>query len=465
MALINRGARLIDALDGRVLAGDDLAAAVARAADALSGKRSGVVFARFPTDVAAVVRYLGAWEAHRPVALLDPELPAESLLELIARFEPAVVTGAPDGAAAAGYRALDDTALGPVWERIGETVTPHPELGVLLATSGSTGDPKFVRLSRSAVEANARSIAEALSIGPGETAPTNLSLFYSYGMSVLNSHLIAGAAVIVQPHSLLERPFWQMIERFEATSLAAVPYQYEMLKRLRFDPAKYPKLRTLTQAGGRLRAELITDFHNRMTGVSGQMFVMYGQTEAGPRMTTLPSDRLPDKLGSVGPAIPGGRLTVRLEDGTETGAAGVTGEVVYRGPNVMMGYAERAADLTRGDEQGGVLVTGDLGYQDEEGFLFITGRLKRFGKVFGVRLNLDDVEKLLRAHGPVAAVSGDDKVVIWVEGASEGAGHAIASELAERLNLHWTGFDVRAIDRLPLLPSGKIDYKSLEKAA
>ncbi|GAB3865821.1 hypothetical protein GCM10027610_116700 [Dactylosporangium cerinum] len=181
------------------------------------------------------------------------------------------------------------------------------------------------------------------------------------------------------------------------TSLALVPSQYEMLRRLRFDPWRYPSLRTLTQAGGRLRAELVRDFHDRMASAGGRLFVMYGQTEAAPRLTTLPADRLAEKLGSVGPAVPGGRLTVRLEDGTETTEPGVVGEVLYRGPNVMMGYAETAADLARGDEQGGLLETGDLGHLDEEGYLFIDGRLKRFGKVFGVRLNLDDIERLAAA--------------------------------------------------------------------
>ncbi|GIH10494.1 AMP-dependent acyl-CoA synthetase [Rhizocola hellebori] len=464
MALVHPSARLVDAGSGAVLSGDALTAAIAMRVEALAQLQSGVVFARFPNDVESVLRYLAGWQALRPMALIDPGLPAATLADLVERFEPALVTGVI-GSPPPGYRVVDDALLGPLWERIARPAhEPHPALGVLLATSGSTGNPKFVRLSREAITANATAIAEALHIAPEELAPTNLSLFYSYGMSVLNSHLTAGAGVLVQSHSLLERPFWEDLARYEATSLAAVPYQYEMLRRLRFDPAKYPRLRTLTQAGGRLRTELVTDFHARMQTVDGRMFVMYGQTEAGPRMTTLPSARLPEKLGSVGPAIPGGRLSVKLEDGSETSQPGITGEVIYRGPNVMMGYAERAADLSLGDEQGGALVTGDLGWLDEDGYLFISGRLKRFGKVFGVRLNLDDVEKLLRDRGPVAAVSGDDKIVIWAEDAEDDVRREMASELAEKLNLHWSGFDVRNIDSLPLLASGKVDYRALEKA-
>jgi len=223
-----------------------------------------------------------------------------------------------------------------------------------------------------------------------------------------------------------------------------------MLRRLRFDPARYPTLRTLTQAGGRLRPELVEDFAGRMAAVGGKLFVMYGQTEATARMTVLPPERMADKPGSAGRAIPGGSLAI------------ADGEVVYSGPNVMMGYAESAADLARGDDLGGVLRTGDLGRLDDEGFLFITGRLKRIGKVFGVRVNLDDVERELAAHGAVAAVAGDDKLHVFVEGADANAARSVRGELATFLDTHFTGLDVRGIDALPLLPTGKIDYRSLE---
>jgi acyl-CoA synthetase (AMP-forming)/AMP-acid ligase II len=131
---------------------------------------------------------------------------------------------------------------------------------------------------------------------------------------------------------------------------------------------------------------------------------------------------------------------------------------------VMMGYALDAADLARGDDLGGVLATGDLGHLDADGYLYLAARLNRFGKVFGVRLSLDDIEGMLTGYGPVAAVSGDEKIVVWLEGADEATLSARAAELAEKLKLHYTGFDVRSIEALPLLPSGKVDYQALEKA-
>ncbi|GAA1330962.1 AMP-binding protein [Saccharothrix algeriensis] len=465
--LLHPGARLVDAAGGRSLDGAALRAEVA--AVSFDGVPEGVLFALTAIDVPSVLRYLAAFESGRAVALLDAGQDAGVLLDLVGRFRPAAVLGAA-GEPPAGYRAGD--VAGPAWVRADPAgVVPHPDLAVLLPTSGSTGNPKFVRLSRAAVLANAGAIADVLGIDGAEVAPTSLPLHYSYGMSVLNSHLLRGATVVVEPTGVMGRPFWQAVEEHKITSLAGVPYHYEMLRRLRFDPAKYPTLRTITQAGGKLRDELVVGFNDLMTAVGGRMFVMYGQTEAAPRMATVPAERLADKVGSAGPALPGGAFAIRSADGVETTAPDVVGEVLYRGPNVMMGYAEGEAELALGDVTGGVLETGDLGRLDAEGYLFITGRLKRIGKVFGNRVSLDDVERFARAAWPgsLAAVPAGDKVVVWLEtaaGDDRGADRkAVARALSEKLRLHVTGFDVRAVEALPLLASGKVDYRALEDRA
>jgi acyl-CoA synthetase (AMP-forming)/AMP-acid ligase II len=426
-------ARLVVAGEAAGLGGDELVNRVTRTADALARLRPGPLFCGMRSNLASVLRYLAAWHSGRPIALLDPDLSAGALAALAGRFKPAALLGfthAADGSPPARRDAPD----------------PHPDLAVLLATSGSTGNPKLVRLSRQAVLANAAAIASALSILPGEVAPTSLPLHYSYGLSVLNSHLVAGAAVMLTEAGLLERSFWTHLDAHRCTSLAAVPYQYEMLRRLRFDRADHPALTTLTQAGGRLSPELVAEF----AGQCDRFFVMYGQTEATARIAVLPPDRLADKPGSAGVAIPGGRLSID------------EGEVVYHGPNVMMGYAETAADLARGDDLGGVLRTGDLGRLDDDGFLHLTGRLKRIAKIFGVRISLDDVERLLRDSGPVAATSGDDRVTVWAEGLDAAGCVGLARRLGAELRLHWSGFDVRGVDRLPLLATGKVDYRALE---
>jgi acyl-CoA synthetase (AMP-forming)/AMP-acid ligase II len=404
--LLHPGARVIDAATGETLTEDLIAAA----AETLAATGGPVVFLPMATTVADVARYLAALRLGKPVLLLDPDGDHTALIE---RFTTAEV---------------------------------HPDLALLLTTSGSTGNPKLVRLSAGAVLANAGQIADSLGITGADVAVTTLPLFYSYGLSVLHSHLVRGATVVLERTGLMQRDFWNAVTEHGVTSAAFVPSQYEMLRRLRFDPARYPALRTLTQAGGRLRTELVTDFAGRMAPVGGRLFVMYGQTEAAPRMAALPPERLADKLGSVGVALPGGAFSI--EDG----------EVVYRGPNVMMGYADTAADLCRGDELGGVLRTGDLGRLDDEGFLFLTGRLKRMAKVFGVRINLDDVERAF----PVAAVAGDDKLAVFAENLSGDEARALRTKIAEWLGTHFTGVTVHGLDALPLLPTGKVDYRALE---
>jgi acyl-coenzyme A synthetase/AMP-(fatty) acid ligase len=462
MTLVGCGARLIEVASGRTLAGEELDAEVFRLAAALGELAPGVVFARMSVDLDSVLRYLAAFEAGRAVALIDPALDGDVLAELISRFRPVSVLAAPEGDAPEGY-----ASDGGNWTRVSaDGVTPHPHLAVLLPTSGSTGNPKLVRLSRGAILSNAGAIAEVLGIDADEVAPTSLPLHYSYGLSVLNSHLVRGATVVIEASGVLGRGFWDAVVEHKATSLAGVPYHYEILRRLKFAPEKYPSLRTLTQAGGKLRDELITEFNNKIRAADGRMFVMYGQTEAAPRMTTMPAERLAEKPGSVGPALPGGKFSVRRDDGSETTHPKITGEIVYRGPNVMMGYADNEFELASGDDFGGVLATGDLGYLDQDGFLFITGRLKRIGKVFGHRMNLDDLEQATRTASPgmdvVAAIAAGDKVVLFAEGVDQETCKAASRALSERLHLHVSGFDVRPIDAIPLLASGKIDYRALE---
>ncbi|GLY05978.1 AMP-binding protein [Actinoplanes sp. NBRC 101535] len=402
MNLLHPDARVVDAETGEELT-------PALIDSVVLGDRP-VVFLPMHTTVRSVATYLAALRAGKPVVLLDPDT---GHTDLIHRYT---------------------------------TDEVHPDLALLLTTSGSTGNPKLVRLSRSAVLANAEQVAESLGVTADDVAITTLPLFYSYGLSVLHSHLLRGATVVLERTGIMQRDFWTAVNEHGVTSMAFVPYQYEMLRRLRFDPAKYPTLRSLTQAGGRLRAERVTEFAEKMAAAGGRFFVMYGQTEAAPRMATVPPERLAEKSGSVGLPMPGATFTIEDD------------EVVYRGPNVMMGYAETGADLARGDEQGGVLHTGDLGRLDDEGYLFITGRLKRMGKVFGVRINLDDVEK----HFPVAAVAGDDKLHVFAEGIDPDEARALRTKIAEWLGSHYTGVDVRSIEALPLLPNGKTDYRALE---
>jgi acyl-CoA synthetase (AMP-forming)/AMP-acid ligase II len=199
-----------------------------------------------------------------------------------------------------------------------------------------------------------------------------------------------------------------------------------------------------------------------MGAKGGRLFVMYGQTEATARIAYVPPERLPEKLGSAGRAIPGGTLRI---DGAGSGSNDrpASGEVIYEGPNVMMGYATQRADLAAGDELGGVLRTGDIGYLDDDGYLFLTGRSKRIAKVFGLRINLDEVELMLREHGPAAVVADDESLRGFCGFGTDDSVLELKSSLSRRLQLHPSALDLRRVDSLPVTSSGKIDYREVER--
>jgi len=185
---------------------------------------------------------------------------------------------------------------------------------------------------------------------------------------------------------------------------------------------------------------------------------MYGQTEAAPRMTTLAHHDIPAKLGSVGKALPSGRVSIRPAPQVAEGL----GEICYAGPNVMMGYAEHRQDLAGGDEMQGVLATGDLGYLDSDGFLYVCGRLKRIAKVAGTRVNLDDIERVARSYGQSAALEHAGKIVVYIT-SSEPA-ERIRTGLLAAIRIYPSLLRVVQVPELPLLSSGKIDYQKLRGA-
>lgn len=336
----------------------------------------------------SIIAYLAALRAGWPVILIN-DGDATAAKRMIEQFRPG-----RRWEPGAGFVATDVCV--PV-------VDLHPDLAVLLSTSGTTGSTKLVRLSADAIDANARSIAAYLELAPGERAITTLPPSYSYGLSVLNSHLAAGATLVLNEDSVIDAAFRRRIEETGATSLAGVPYTYELLERSGFFNAMPGTIRTLTQAGGRMPQERVERISARVRPAGARLFVMYGQTEATARMAYLPPDRLPERADCIGRAIPGGHFD--LVDPESGAPAGSTGELVYSGPNVMMGYADAAADLARGHDTRR-LHTGDLAEEVEPGLYRIVGRRARFIKPFGLRVSLDEVEAQARAMGYTIVATG-----------------------------------------------------------
>ncbi|MEO7028526.1 MAG: AMP-binding protein [Acidobacteriaceae bacterium] len=442
----------IDARSGREWSYADLRRDARRIQEALPGlgrKSLGLLLAQNRYECLAA--YLAALNAGSALILLDATLNAELLREFLAQYRPDWVFTMQSEPKLAGYRASASGEPGLLERAPSDDVDIHPDLALLLNTSGSTGSPKLVRLTLRNLEANAASIAQYLGLMAQERPITSLPMPYSYGLSVINSHLHVGAAIVFTEDGVIRREFWDAVEKYGCTSFAGVPYTYQLLLQAGLLGKKGASLKTLTQAGGRLDERSIAQMLELATARGWKFFVMYGQTEATARISYVPFERLGDKIGSVGIAVPGGSLATDEQ----------TGELVYTGPNVMMGYAECREDLTKGDDLNGVLRTGDLARRDADGFFTITGRLKRFLKLFGKRFNLDDVEGILsrRFELPVACYGRDDLLMVAVEGSEDAKGATDA--VCKLFDLPRTAVKVAGVEELPRTANGKLDYRRL----
>lgn len=399
--------------------------------------------------------YLACLRAGHVPLLLPSDLESSLAEKLIDSYQPDWVWHPPSPQPPSADK--EKTAVSALaafsWRNPKVSASLHPDLGLLLSTSGSTGSPKLVRLSYHALSSNANSIATSLNIAASDRAMTTLPPNYSYGLSVINSHLAAGASLVMHNASLMSRDFLRIVQQENVTALAGVPTWYQMLLRTGFDKAETPSLRVLTQAGGRLDERTKRAVMNFAEAKGLLFYVMYGQTEAAPRISYVPPEALSGKLNSIGIPIPGGSLQLDSE----------TSELIYSGPNVMMGYAESQSDLSKGDELAGVLRTGDIGTVDEQGFFTITGRLKRFVKLSGNRYGLDEIEVQLTnlTKSNVAVAGRDERLGIWIEGENQDQQALTKTFLQEKFGLHHTLFRIHLVPTLPLLPTGKKDYAGL----
>lgn len=339
-----------------------------------------------------------------------------------------------------------------------------PELALLLTTSGSTGSAKLVRQSYSNIKANAESIVQYLELDDTERPITTLPMNYTYGLSIINSHLLVGAAILTTDKSLTQKEFWHFFRQREATSFGGVPYTYEMLDRMRFQRMNLPSLRTMTQAGGKLLPELHKKFAEYAEEHGKNFVVMYGQCEATARMGYLPADKAIEKCGSMGVAIPGGAFQLLDANGQIIQKPHTTGELVYRGPNVTLGYAESGEDLAKGDERHGILETGDMAQFDEDGYYYIVGRKKRFLKIYGNRVNLDEIDQMVKAefaHTDFVSAGVDDHMYLFVT--DDSATEAVKAFVTAKTGLNPAAFQTVVIQEIPKNDSGKILFAELRK--
>ncbi|MEY2756019.1 MAG: hypothetical protein RJB65_2377, partial [Actinomycetota bacterium] len=422
--------------DGTGITYEELATRVTERAQQLAGPRS-VVVVESSRTLEFVVEYLGLLRAGH-VPLLTETRHAEALRRHWA------------GVATEGI---------------------HPDLALLMSTSGSLGSPKLVRLSHRNLASNARSIAEALRITAADRAITTLPLQYSYGLSVLHSHLMAGASVVLSENSVVDPCFRTALLEHDVTHLAGVPHTFELMERSSFEPADFPSLRIITVSGGRMDPDRVRHWATRPG--AAEFAVMYGQTEATARMAVLDPVDVREHPAAFGRVIPGGELFLRPHPDAP---GDDQGELVYRGPNVMMGYAIEQADLARGPELT-ELATGDMARRVPGTDIFeIVGRSARFIKPFGVRIDLDHLNGSLSTREADVVAGGTDEGLVVTVAARSDDGEATGAPSTALLDgvrdaarsttgLPASYITVVGLEQIPRTASGKVDHAAILELA
>lgn len=337
----------------------------------------------------------------------------------------------------------------------------YNELSLLLTTSGSTGSPKLVRHTYCNLESQGKNISAFFGLSEKDRPMIDLPINYTFGLSVLNSHLYVGATCLITNLTVISSEYWNFFKVNRATSITGVPYTFELLKKIRFFRMDLPSLELISQGGGKLSDELFAEVAEYANRTNRRFIATYGQTEGSARMTYLPAEDAIRKLGSIGKPIPEGKIYIMDEEGNEIQKADATGEMVYRGPNVTLGYAQNKDDLIKGDERKGVLYTGDIVHRDAEGYLFIVGRKKRFLKLNGYRVSLDECERLIAGEFETecACVGDDHKMrIVLVTELDE---KRIRTFVSQKTGINSSFFEVNYIDKMPRNQAGKILYNEL----
>lgn len=400
---------------------------------------------RSPETVSA---YVGALRAGLVPLLLDSASVPAVVERTVQAYCPAYLFS-PTGAAPEGFKPLANIgATGVLFaaNEVGE-VALHSDLTLLIPTSGSTGDPKAVRITSRNLQSCTDAVCDYLAMEEDRVAVSLLPLHYSYGLSVLHNIMNVRGRIALTELSVLDRGFFDYCEEQSVTDIAGVPFIFDILRRSRLPDGLARLLVCVTQAGGRLDPKVTKQFLERFAGTGTRYFTMYGQTEAAPRISYVPPEAGLEKLGSVGVPISCGR--VHIEGDGE-------GELVYSGENVSMGYAHGFGDLARGDDFKGVLHTGDLATIDADGFITITGRLKRTIKLHGISVNLDHVESVLNGAGIDCMVVGRENrlIVCYCDNVSA----EVSAAMSRNFFFHPSTVVLQEVAALPRTAVGKPDY-------
>ncbi len=409
-------------------------------------------------DIFSLSIYLGALKFNSPIMLLNHDTDIVELTKIIKKFKPSFLISKNISSINCKHdhneKIHDYNIFSFSWANENSKLI-NEDLSLLLPTSGSTGSAKFVKISKKNIVANTKSIIDYLKITKNDKTITTMPMSYSFGLSIINTYFNAGAKIILCQHSLVSREFWKILDVSNITSLSGVPYIFELLFKFNFFKKSYSSLKTITQAGGRLKSELKKEILNYSNKNAINFFIMYGQTEATARISYVPPDMLSKKIDSIGIPIPSTELHVEKNDSQE-------GELIFEGDNVSMGYANDYKDLYLGDSRNGILKTGDIGFKDSDGYFYITGRKKRFIKINGIRLSLDDAEKLIEnefcSTGIDVRCIGEDDNLILEYTCVNNIDNDLKNYLCKKIKIHHKYLTIARVKNIMRNSSGKKIY-------
>lgn len=414
-------------------------------------------------SIETIISYVGLIRNNNKNILIDCRIKYNKLKSLIASFKPCYVIGKKEILESFNI-VKNKNLIGNLYFfeiKKNKKLKINNKISLLLSTSGTTGSPKLVKITHRNIYDNTKNIIKYLKINSKKITILTLPVYYSYGLSVLNTHLFSGATIALTPYSLTEKKFWEFYKIINPTNLSFVPFQLELIRNLRLYKFFNNKFEYITQAGGKLNYEDLK-FFIEFSKINGIKFIaMYGQTEASPRMSYLSWKFAFKKIGSIGKPIPGGFFYLIDKNGNKINKSNVEGELIYRGKNVSIGIAKNYKDLSKLDDNKGLLKTGDIAEKDKDGFYYIKGRLNRYTKIFGLRINLDELQQMLSSkNNQVICDDLDSKIMIYYNGNIDK--NIFINQIVRLTSLNKVAFEIKKIKKLPRNYSGKIVLKKLE---
>jgi long-chain acyl-CoA synthetase len=412
------------------------------------------------------IAYIAFVELNCPIMLVDGNLSDENYLEVINAYKPNYIFQIKRKDKIKLNYDLIKTfgSYELIKNKIKNNMKINDQLSLLIPTSGSTGSPKFVRQSYQNIFTNIDQVTQSLNVQSHDRAITTMPLNYTYGLSIVNSHLYNGASIVINNYSFIDKNFWNVLKDSKASNFGGVPFMYEMLDKIGFKKKITKDLKYITQAGGKLSQNLSKKFIKLCKDNNLKFITMYGQTEASSRMSFLDWKFAEKKMESIGKTVNGGKFSIIDDKGNYINEPYKIGELIYEGKNVSMGYASGYLDLNKKDENKGKLFTGDLAEKDNEGFYYIRGRLKRFSKIFGVRINLDEIEILIKKLKIECICTGNDKILSFylIDSFDK---EEMTNKISKTIGIHRSAIHLKKIEAIPRNSSGKILYSELDKYA